>query len=187
MRRVLFSSLWSALFVSSAYAGAIIQYDISNSSTNAGGQTVYQLTYTVSNVSFSANQELAFQFDPAIYSSLSNGSVPSGFNWIILQPNQPLGASGVFSAVAVVPIQSLTGKFSVTAVMNGSAQPGAQQFSINQLNGDVIGATLDSGSTIAGGTSAVPEPVMLPVTLLALLAGGVLKVSRDRAKGTASL
>ncbi len=74
MRRVMCLLMWFGC-VGSLSAGTI-SYDSSNLGVSGLGQTTYRLTFTVSNFTLLADQEIDIQFDPTIYQSLSNGVAP---------------------------------------------------------------------------------------------------------------
>src|SRR4051794_28013889 len=82
---------------------AVINFTVTNVGAN-----VFRYNYTVSAVTFQANQELDIRFDPALYSTLTSGVAPSGFSLDLFQPNNPPQAFGDYSAVALVNNPSLT-------------------------------------------------------------------------------
>ena len=136
-------------------AAGTIQYDFA-----AAGQNLYRYSYLISGFNLQRNQELDIQFDPAVYLSLSNGVATHDFNLVLLQPNNPPGAVGDYSALALVDNPSLAGTFSVDVALvgSGSAQSSSQPFLINQFdqNGDFV-ATIGSGVTVPR-VPSVPEP-----------------------------
>lgn len=181
MRRVMCLLMWFGC-VGSLSAGTI-SYDASNLGVSSLGQTTYRLTFTISNFTLATNQEVDIQFDPTTYASLSNGVAPVGFNVILLQPGNPMGAFGVYSAVAQVDNPSLTGRFSVDVLLAMGAQLGVQDFAINQLDQQgVIVSTISTGATVA--PTSVPEPATFSLIGLALLTGGGLTALRGRIKKT---
>jgi hypothetical protein len=174
MRIVLRVILLAGVIVGSSSAGAI-QYHVVNL-----GQNTFRITYSVSDFSFEENQELAIEFDPVAYQSLSNGIAPAGFDLLLLQPNNPLGAFGIFSALALINNPVLSGIFSVDVVLTGSGRPGEQSYAINQLDENgILLSTISSGATVDATT---PEPATLPIAGVALLIGGVLPAVRRRLK-----
>jgi PEP-CTERM motif len=178
MRCVLISSLLAGLFAGSLSAAAIT-FQTSDLSSNQ-----VRITYTVTDFVFALNQELDIEFDPALYLSLSNGVAPTGFDVLLLQPNNPPGTAGDFSSLALVASPG-TGPFRVDATLAGSGRPGPQNFTINQLNDDgVITGVIASGQATAA-VSAVPEPATLPLVGLALFAGPAWFAVRRRLKRTA--
>ena len=178
MRCVLISSLLAGVLAGSMSAAAI-----TFQTTNLGSNQV-RFTYTVTDFVFSVNQELDIEFNPAVYMSLSNGVAPAGFDVLLLQPNNPPGTAGDFSSLALTANPG-TGPFRVDATLVAGAQPGPQNFSINQLDGSgVITGVVASGTT-APVVSAVPEPATLPLVGLALIAAPAWLAVRRRLKRTA--
>jgi hypothetical protein len=105
------------------------------------------------------DMEVDIRFTPALYGVLSNPVAPAEFDLLLLQPNNPPGAFGDYSLLALVDNPPLSGPFSVDFTFKGPGLPGAQPFFINLIDpvsGDVT--RLDSGSTIPSGGTAVPEP-----------------------------
>jgi hypothetical protein len=170
------SILFSAVLPSSASAG-IISYEVNQLGSTLSGTTAYRISYTLQDLSFMVNQELDIRFDPAIYLTLSNPVVPAGFDVLVIQPNNPPGAYGDFSAMALFDRPAVSGVFSVDVISTG--RPGSQPFQINQLTVDGrLQLKLDSGATLDA--AAVPEPVTLSLVGLALVAGGLAARTRAR-------
>jgi hypothetical protein len=158
MTRLLSLSLWAGLLGSNLIAGTI-EFQVTNLGPNS-----YSYTYTVSDLTFGLDQELDIRFDPSLYGTLSNGLAGSDFAVLLLQPNNPPGTFGDYSALALVQNPSLAAPFSVDFTFLGSGKPGAQPFFVNQFdaNGNFV-STLASGSTTLQGTST-PEPAGLLLT-----------------------
>ena len=156
--------LCAGLLVGSA-SGATIGFEV----TPLGGNN-FRYNYFVSGITFQMNEELDIKFDPNLYGTLSNAVAGPGFNVILLQPNNPQGVAGDYSAVATMNNPPLTGPFSVDFVFLGTGQPGGQPFFINQLDqtGHVI-STLDSGTTVL-----VPEVSSISLAAAGFLAIGLL-------------
>jgi hypothetical protein len=153
MRDLLRLFLWLGLAAPLLTAGTV-EYQ----STNLG-QNIFRYTYSLSGFAFQQNEELAIEFNPALFGTLSNAQVGSGFMATLLPTNNPPGASGIYSALALVANPSLAGPFSVDVVYLGQGMPGAQAFSINQYDQDLnFITTLESGVTTPLGAPAVPEP-----------------------------
>lgn len=147
MRLSFWLPLWAGALASSL-SGATISSQVTNL-----GPNLFRYTYTVTNFSFQVNQELDVQFDPALYSNLTNGVAPSGFNVVLLQPNIPPGVQGDYTALSTVNNPSLAGVFSVDFNYSGFGRPGTQPFTINLFNSDgKLVQTLESGLVVA------PEP-----------------------------
>ncbi|HEY6331073.1 MAG TPA: hypothetical protein VI756_17215, partial [Blastocatellia bacterium] len=70
MRTLLLTAACSLSAVCGLSAAPVIQFQISTVGMS-GGQTLYQYNYSISGVTFSANQELDIAFDPAVFSQLS--------------------------------------------------------------------------------------------------------------------
>jgi hypothetical protein len=171
MRIILSVATLAGLILGNA-AAATVHYEAIPLDTN-----VFQITYSVSNVTFLVNQELNIEFDPALYLALSDGVAPFGFDLLLLQPNNPPGAAGDFSALALVDHPAFSGEFSVVVVMAGGNRPGEQSFSINQLDENgVIVSNVSSGETVG----SVPEPATLSLIGVALLAAGLVTSIRRR-------
>jgi hypothetical protein len=174
--------LFVVLVIYGSSATALSAGTITYQFTNVGPNN-YQYTYLINGFNLTANQEIYIPFDPAVYLSLSNGTAGSDFSLVVLQPNDPMGAPGVYSALATVDNPSLAGPFSVdVSFIGGSGQGASQPFAINQWRAD--GSSfyeIASGLTSAVSPgSNVPEPATgLLVGVLALLPVG-LRFARRR-------
>ena len=144
----------------------------------------YTYTYDMSGITLLANQELDIVFSAALYTTLSNGVVSSGFDLMLLQPNNPPGAPGHFSALALSNIGVVPGPWSVDFLFNGPGTPGSQPFFINQYDasGRFI-TTLESGTT--QNSAQVPEPGTFMLLGLVVIGCGVGWAVRRRNAGTA--
>jgi hypothetical protein len=138
----------------------------------------------MSGITLLANQELDIVFSAALYTTLSNGVVSSGFDLMLLQPNNPPGAPGHFSALALSNIGVVPGPWSVDFLFNGPGTPGSQPFFINQYDasGRFI-TTLESGTT--QNSAQVPEPGTFMLLGLVVIGCGVGWAVRRRNAGTA--
>lgn len=166
--------VWVGLVCQSASA-ATIRYRVQ--ALDADGND-YRITYSLYGFSFLLNQELDIQFDPGMYQGLSNGIGPVSFDVLLLQPNNPPGTFGVFSALALVDRPAASGGFSVDITMTGFGRPGVQRFAINQLDEHgLLVSSMDSGYTRAG---TVPEPATSLPAAVALLVGSVSIAVRRR-------
>lgn len=198
--RLLWQILLSGLLAFSLSAGTVVQYQL----TTTGTTGIYQ--YTVSGFGFSANQPclsdsvpagnpglecfdvLDIEFDPNVFSQISNGVAPAGFDVLLFQPNNPPQAPGDYIAEAIVNQPSLNGIFSVDFALTGNGTPGSQQYSIDQFDtaGLFMGAVpLDASGATVGNTvlpaTATPEPASLSLCGAAFIAGSVLLAFRGRA------
>jgi hypothetical protein len=161
-RRLDVGLLWlplCAVFFASSLTAGVINFQVSNLGLNS-----YRYTYVLTGSAFLTNQELDIQFDPALYSALSNGIAGSGFNLILLQPNNPPGLFGDYSVLALIDNPSLAGPFSVDFTFLGPGQPGAQPYSFNQLD-----ANHKIVRTIESGTTGIPEPASFWLGCMGLL------------------
>jgi len=122
------------------------------------GQSQYRNNYTLLDSALQTNQALDIDFDPALYGTLSNGQGPANFSILLLQPNNPPGTAGLFSALALSSTQPPI-SFSVSFIFLGGGLPSGQHFALNQYNAQgVLVSTLTSGTTTPAGTTTVPEP-----------------------------
>lgn len=170
MRFLLKISLSALLLIGHPLLAVSIDFQTVDLPDVTPGQDLRRYIYDISGIALTANQEIDIRFDPVLYGTLSNGVAGSGFDLALFQPNVPPGASGDYSALALVDNPSLAGPFRVDFVFNGSGTPGSQPFFINQFDrrGNLVG-TIASGFTTA--TAAVPEPasmVLLGTSLLIL-------------------
>jgi hypothetical protein len=162
-------------------AGSLSAANVSFQITNLG-QNFYQYSYAVSGIQFQVNQELDIRFDPSLYGSLSNGVAPAGFDLLLLQPNNPPGVDGDYSALSLVNNPSLSGIFSVKVLYLGNGQPGAQPFFINQLDdsGRLLSVVTQGNSSQAGGGTQTPEPAAWTLAGAGFLIGGLWRTLRRR-------
>jgi len=151
-------------------AAPVITYQPTNLGVDASGHSSFRFTYTISGVDLLANQEIDIQFDPLVFLQLSNGIAGSGFDLLLLQPNQPVGLHGDYSALAMVDHPALTGPFSVdvTLATGITIPPLSQPFFVFDDNFSPSKILFQGAATEA--VSGVPEPVSL------LLSGGGLFV-----------
>jgi len=143
--------------------------------TNQSGN-VYQYQFSPTGMTFSQNQEFDVRFDPGLFGSIFSGVADSDFRLSLLQPNNPVGAFGDYSALALVDNPSLAGPFSVDVTWLGQGVPLATlPFEIHQFDasGRIV-ATLDSGLVGA------PEPAEWLLSGGALLLSGLLRSARRR-------
>lgn len=170
--------LWSGLLLLAAGSRAgTVQFQI----TDLGGPA-YRYNYFLSGFNFQVNQELDIKFDPALFGLLSNGVAGPGFSVSLFQPDNPPGTFGDYSALAVVNNPPLTGPFRVDVIFKGAGRPGAQPFLVNQFDANFnFLFTIESGTTIPLGSSAVPEPGTVWLGGGAVLMGCVFRIVRRRA------
>jgi hypothetical protein len=167
-----------------------IDFQISQVSSAASGVSspVYTYTYAISGFDFQLNgsviNEVDIEFNPNDYGVLSNGRTGPDFNLLLLQPNNPPGAAGDYSAEATVDHSSLAGTFSVDFTWIGPGSPLdpdadlTQTFHINTYNnipgdpslGNLMSST--SGTTTPFAASAVPEPATVFLIAAGLITCG---------------
>jgi hypothetical protein len=174
------SSLLLSFAVTSS--AGVIQYVLDPPPTPPSGVTAEaeSYEYLISGFTLKANQELDIQFDPTLFASIFNGVAGPGFDLLLLQPNNPPGAAGDYSALALVDSPSWAGTFSVDFKLSGAAVPGPQKFFIDQFdpNGNFVGV-IDSGfTTPVPVQTSVPEPGNLAVLWVVLCAAGVGRAFR---------
>ena len=144
--------------------------------TNLGGG-LFRINYSLSGITFQANEALDITFPAAQFTLLQNGVAPSGFSVLLFQPNSPQGAPGVYSALALSGPVTPAGTFSVEALFTGTGSPGPQDFELDQFDSSgMFVSVVDTGTT----TPAVPEPGSLPIYAVLIIAGGVAQATRRR-------
>ena len=170
--------VFAGLFTSSTAFAGLIQYQDSSIGTTAFGDTMYRFTFYVSGFTLQANQELDIRFASNQFTALSNPTGGPGFSVLVLQPNSPLGTTGVFSALTLPTYNNQAmSLFTVDAAFTGNGNPGSQQFYVNQYDssGNFI-STLQSGVTVA----ATPEPSTFALGGVMLALGSAWRVARRR-------
>jgi MYXO-CTERM domain-containing protein len=144
------------------------------------GGTSYRYTYRLLEARLLVNQELAVEFDPLLYRNLSNAAAGAQFSVALVQPDNPPGAVGRYSALALADDPSLAVPFRVTLDFLGAGTPGSQPFFINQFNeNQQLPYVIESGLT-----TPTPEPASEQLAGLGLLLGGAFLVIRRRCGGT---
>jgi hypothetical protein len=145
------------------------------------GANVFRYEFLPSNLGLLQNQELDIQFDPALFGSLFNGVAGSDFRLLLLQPNNPLGAAGDYSALALIDNPSLLGPFSVDVRWIGTGVPGGLPFLLHQFDasGRNLG-TIGSGFVGVAGPVGTPEPASWLLGGMGLVIGGFLRMGRRR-------
>jgi hypothetical protein len=129
------------------------------------GGDMFRLNYSISGTTFARNQEFELQFQPDVYRQLANPAGPVGFDILLFQPDNPLGAAGRFSALALFDNPALTGGFSLDVRVAVNRWPASHKFSINELDErGVILRTITEGDALFGS----PEPSTLFLTGAAL-------------------
>ena len=153
---------------------ATVQFESTPLGT-VNGQSLFRNSYVALDFSLQLNQALEIEFDQAQYGTLSNAQGPANFNLLLLQPNNPPGVAGLFSALALNIAQPPM-SFGVNYIFLGTGQPSTQRFFINQF--DAAGSLV---STITSGVTTPPSSVIPEPSGLALGGLGVLGISAWRA------
>jgi hypothetical protein len=167
--------VFAGLFTTSTTYAGLIKYSDTNIGTTVFGDTIYRYTFTVSGITLQANQELDIRFNPALFKTLSNPTGGSGFSVLVLQPNSPLGDTGVFSALALVNNPVLS-PFTVDVTYASAFDPGSQPYLVNQYDANhMFVSTIQSGFTVP---AATPEPSTFGLGGLMLAIGSVWRVKR---------
>lgn len=142
--------------------------------TNQGGND-YRYTFFPTGFTFSQNEELDIRFDPNLFGNLLNGVADSDFRLTLLQPNNPIGTFGDYSALALVDNPSFAGPFTVDVTWLGSGTPGQLPYLIHQF--DANGRIID---TLGSGEIGTPEPAGWLLSGAALALRGLLLLARRR-------
>jgi len=172
----IFRFLLIVLSASSLYS-ATVQFQTTFLGT-VNGQSQFRNNYTLLDAALQTNQALDITFDPVLYGTFSNPQGPANFDILLLQPNNPPGAAGLFSALALSTTQPPI-SFSLTYIFLGTGQPSGQNFAINQYNAQgVLVSTITSGVTTPAGTTTVPEPGGFLLSGLGVLVISGWRVSR---------
>lgn len=169
-RSLILLPLWTTLLAGQLAAGTV-QYQLSDL-----GGNVFRYEIFPSNMGLLKYQELDIRFDPTLFGSLFNGVADSDFLLLLLQPNNPPGAFGDYSALALVDNPSLAGPFSVDVQWLGAGVPGGLPFFIHQF--DPSGSSIVK--TIGEGSVESPEPASWLLGGMGLVIGGVLRTVRRR-------
>jgi len=160
---------------------ATVAFTTSTVGVNGTGDTVFRYLYDLTGVSLQQHQEVDIRFDPGVYGILTNGVAPAGFSLALFQPNNPAGAFGDYSVLAVVPNPNVGGIFSVDFTLKPGHSAGPQPFLINQYQNDdnTFIATIASGVTTPAGGNPVPEPsTWMPAVAGLLLFTGIARSAR---------
>ena len=181
--RIAISLPLCALLVAGFSHAGTIRYQVTDVDDGAFPR-LQRYTYYGNGINVLANQEVDIVFPAELYGGISHGVSGTGFNLMLFQPNNPLGAPGHFTALARFDIGADEGTWSVDFWFIGAGQPGPQAFSINQFDakGNFI-RTLESGFT--SGDQGVPEPGTFVLVGLLVVGCGVWRAARRRRAGTA--
>jgi len=158
--------LIQGILLSISALAATIQFDVVTVGTTAGmpepNPPVQRYRYFVKDLPLLAYQEVDIVFSPLLYEHISNGTGGPGVDILLFQPNDPLGATGLFTAMALQDHPNLDTPLSVDFTFLGTGRPGSQPFVINQFDatGKFI-ATVASGETVVAAVGEIPEPGFL--------------------------
>jgi PEP-CTERM motif len=172
----------AALLLVTALSHATV---ITYTANNVGGDT-WRFDYALLNDTLNAPiEEFTIFFDRDLFSNLSFGAAPEGWDPLVVQPDLQLPDNGFFDALALggglAAGESLSG-FSVTAGWLGIGVPGSQLWTIVD---PLSFATLESGSTSLFVPSEEPPPTSVPEPgSLALFAIGILGAASLRRRRT---
>jgi hypothetical protein len=169
-RRALLLTLGTILLAGPLSAGSVL-FDVANQ-----GGNVYRYDFFPSGLGLLQNQELDIKFDPAFFGSLFNGVAGSDFRLSLLQPNNPVGAFGDYSALALVDNPSVAGPFSVDVTWLSTGTPGELPYIIHQFDPTgqrILGA-------ISSGSLTTPEPACWFLSVVGFAMIGVLRTGRPR-------
>ena len=114
------NSSWLKLVMGLITAATLSAGEIDYAVTLLGGSS-YRYDYSVSGFTFQQNEELDVRFDPTLYGALSHGVAPAGFSVTLLNPNNPPGDFGDYTALAQINNPSTANLFSVQVVYLGTA------------------------------------------------------------------
>jgi hypothetical protein len=143
------------LFCSTGIAsGTTVSYATVDLPNAVPGMDLWQYQYTVSDATFAADQGFSIYFDETLYAALDKATAPSGWDPIVLQPDEFLGP-GLYDALAMVDGAPFATPFTVDFVWLGTGMPGVQSFEVYALDGTGWPKVLESGQTAA---APVPEP-----------------------------
>lgn len=148
------------------------------------GGLAWRYIYEVANNSLEEDiGEFTVYFDRSLYSSLAVEASPSGWDSVVVPPDDGIPADGFFDSLALVdgiaPHASVGG-FSVTFDYSGAGVPGSQFFEVVDASFQV----LDSGMT-----TPIPEPqsyllLVAGLAILACMRGANRRCGRGRVTAT---
>ena len=171
-----------AVFAAGLAQAASIQYHVTSLDGTVGAgrpatgvDSAFRFSYEANGLELLAFQELDIRFDATSFVTLFNPMAGPGVDVLVLQPNNPPGAAGDLSILALVGNPNL-GNFSIDVVAAGQI-PGSLQFSINEYDPKTLNfvrAVTEDRAVLDG----VPEPATWSFVATGLLCLGALTVRR---------
>jgi hypothetical protein len=146
-------------------------------------ENIFRVQYHADGIELRKDQEIVVEFSAVIFRSLFNPFAPVGLDILLIQPNNPLGAPGRLSLLALVDFPSIQDGFRLDVRAVGDLSqlgtdpdsPDLQTFAVNQLDAQgVIVSTLQNGAISA----AVPEPATAQTTAGVVLIASVFLFCR---------
>jgi len=157
----------------------VISFEAIDLADVSSGEDLWSYRYHLSGTPLGVDEGFSVFFDGSLYSSLSAGNTPSGWDVLVFQPDPNLPSAGIYDALSLTGGLSLS-FFEVSFVWHGGATgPGSQFVEFYAL--DPAGAYGVVSSGVTGAVSQVPEPGSL-----VLMSGGVtaiLVARRRRSSG----
>lgn len=140
-----------------------------------GVNSAFRLDYEVTDLQLLAFQELDIRFTAASFVTLFNPIAGPGVDVLVLQPNNPPGAAGDLSILALIGNPNL-GNLSIDVVTAGRI-PGFLHFSVNEYDPQTLEfvRTVTEDRAVLDG---VPEPATWSLLATGLLCLGALKASK---------
>lgn len=133
------------------------------------GQDLWQIQYTVSNLSITTGQGFSIFFDFTLYGNLQSPpqSANTGWNLLSVQPDELLESDGFFDALAMQDAPSLANPFTLTFVWLGTGTPGMQPFTVYD----------STFHTLSIGYTAPTNPPSGPAISLVALSSDTLRIA----------
>jgi PEP-CTERM motif-containing protein len=164
------------VFISPAVArGATISFEATDLEDLSAGEDLWAYRYSLSGSPLQADEGFTVYFDRALYSALTATSTPSGWDLLLLQPDDLIPSDGMYDALNEGGTSSSL--FEVSFVWKGEGtQPGIQPYDVYVFGENGL-TTTDSGITVS--SQAPPSQAPEPSSLL-LLSGGLVGVLAAR-------
>jgi len=134
--------------------GAVVSSLFTDLPDTTPGRDLWQASYAVSGLTFTAGQGFTLYYAYHQYSDLTSVVPPDhpGWDLLVIQPDLGLPDDGFFDGLALVNDPGLSNPFVLNFVwLGGAGGPGQQPFEIYDLTGGF--AIIESGTTVP-----VPEP-----------------------------